>query len=87
MIIQFFEIQELRLSSVSIKQEILKAERSYTNEFDHLGRVVLLESCVYFYFIFETESCVNFFYLKDGRFSCLVTVFFRSEASSISRCS
>ncbi|KAK9926284.1 hypothetical protein M0R45_023524 [Rubus argutus] len=34
---QLGSLKELRLSSVSIKQEILKAERSYTNEFDHLG--------------------------------------------------
>ncbi|KAM5571151.1 kinesin-like protein KIN-14P [Rosa sericea] len=34
---QLGSLKELRLSSVSIKQEIMKAERSYTSEFDHLG--------------------------------------------------
>ncbi|KAL6175313.1 hypothetical protein ACLB2K_051954 [Fragaria x ananassa] len=35
--VQLGSLKELRLSSVSIKQEILKAEQSYTSEFDHLG--------------------------------------------------
>ncbi|XP_050379267.1 kinesin-like protein KIN-14P isoform X1 [Argentina anserina] len=35
--VQLGSLKELKLSSVSIKQEIMKAERSYTSEFDHLG--------------------------------------------------
>nr|XP_011465397.1 PREDICTED: kinesin-4 isoform X3 [Fragaria vesca subsp. vesca] len=35
--VQLGSLKELRLSSVSIKQEIMKAEQSSTSEFDHLG--------------------------------------------------
>ena len=34
-------IQELRLTSHSIKQEILKTQESYSKEFNHLGGVVV----------------------------------------------